>query len=134
MDFGGGYFPTPDAVRPGELARLVEARGHESLFFAEHTHIPASRESPYPPGGELPRKYSHTHDLFIALTAAAMVTSKLRIGSGICLVVERDPIVTAKEVASIITSPEGDLSSASVLAGIARRWVITEPIPARGCG
>ena len=101
MDFGVGYFPTPDAVGPGELARIVETRGHESLFFAEHTHIPASRESPYPAGGELPRKYSHTYDLFIALTAAAMATSKLRIGSGICLVVERDPIVTAKEVASI---------------------------------
>jgi probable F420-dependent oxidoreductase len=101
MDFGIGYFPTGDAVAPGELARMVEERGHESLFFAEHTHIPASRETPYPAGGELPRKYSHTHDLFVALTAAAAATSRLRIGSGICLVVERDPIITAKEVASI---------------------------------
>ncbi len=101
MDFGIGYFPTHDAVGPGEIARLVEARGHESLFFAEHTHIPASRESPYPGDGELPRKYSHTYDLFVALTAAAEATSRLRIGSGICLVIERDPIVTAKEVASI---------------------------------
>jgi probable F420-dependent oxidoreductase len=71
------------------------------LVFAEHTHIPASRESPWPGGGELPRKYSHTYDLFVALTAAAEATSKLRVGSGICLVVERDPIVTAKEVASV---------------------------------
>jgi len=101
MDFGIGYFPTADAVGPGELARLVEERGHESLFFAEHTHIPASRRSPYPAGGELPRKYSHTYDLFVALTAAAAATSRLRIGSGICLVVERDPITTAKEVASL---------------------------------
>ena len=101
MDFGIGYFPTHDAVGPGEIARLVQDRGHESLFFAEHTHIPASRESPYPGGGELPRKYSHTYDLFVALTAAAQATSTLRIGSGICLVVERDPITTAKEVASI---------------------------------
>jgi probable F420-dependent oxidoreductase len=101
MEFGIGYFPTHDAIDPGTFARLVEERGHESLFFAEHTHIPASRESPYPGGGELPRKYSHCYDLFVALTAAAAATSSLRIGSGICLVVERDPIVTAKEVASI---------------------------------
>ena len=101
MDFGIGYFPTHDAVGPGEIARLVEERGHESLFFAEHTHIPASRETPYPGGGELPRKYSHTYDLFVALTAAAAATSRLRVGSGICLVIERDPIITAKEVASI---------------------------------
>ncbi|MGI8429297.1 MAG: LLM class F420-dependent oxidoreductase [Solirubrobacteraceae bacterium] len=101
MNFGVGYFPTHDALSPGAVARLVEEHGHESLFFAEHSHIPASRESPYPGGGELPRKYIHTYDLFVALTAAAEATSALRIGSGICLVVERDPITTAKEVASI---------------------------------
>jgi probable F420-dependent oxidoreductase len=101
MEFGIGYFPTHDAISPGAIARLVQARGHESLFFAEHTHIPAGRESPYPGGGQLPRKYVHTYDLFVALTAAAEATSTLRIGSGICLVVERDPITTAKEVASI---------------------------------
>ncbi|MFZ0040662.1 MAG: LLM class F420-dependent oxidoreductase [Solirubrobacteraceae bacterium] len=101
MDFGIGYFPTHDAMGPGEFARLVEERGHESLFFAEHTHIPASRESPYPGGGELPRKYIHTYDLFVGLTAAAMATSTLRVGTGICLIVERDPITTAKEVASL---------------------------------
>jgi probable F420-dependent oxidoreductase len=101
MEFGIGYFPTHDAVSPGAVARLVEEHGHESLFFAEHTHIPASRESPYPGGGELPRKYSHTYDLFVALAAAAEATSTLRVGSGICLIVERDPIITAKEVASI---------------------------------
>src|SRR5579872_1321612 len=101
MDIGIGYFPTHDAVGPGELARMVEERGYESLFFAEHTHIPASRRSPYPGGGELPRRYYHTYDLFVAMTAAAAATSRLRIGSGICLVIERDPIITAKEVASI---------------------------------
>jgi probable F420-dependent oxidoreductase len=101
VDFGIGYFPTHDAVSPGDLARLVEQRGHESLFFPEHTHIPASRETPYPAGGELPRKYFHTYDLFVALTAAAAATSRLRVGSGICLVIERDPITTAKEVASV---------------------------------
>jgi probable F420-dependent oxidoreductase len=101
MDFGVGYFPTGDAVSPGAVARLVEARGHESLFFAEHSHIPASRESPYPGGEELPRKYFHTYDLFVALTAAAEASSTLRVGSGICLVIQRDPIITAKEVASV---------------------------------
>jgi len=101
MEFGIGYFPTHDAVKPGAFARLVEDRGHESLFFAEHTHIPASRESGYPGGGELPRKYIHTYDLMVGLTAAAEATSRLRVGSGICLVIERDPINTAKEVASI---------------------------------
>jgi probable F420-dependent oxidoreductase len=101
MEFGIGYFPTHDGVRPGELARLVEERGQESLFFAEHTHIPASRESPWVGGGELPRRYSHTYDQFVALTAAAEATSRLRIGSGVTLVTERDPIITAKEVASI---------------------------------
>jgi probable F420-dependent oxidoreductase len=79
----------------------VEERGHQALVFAEHTHIPASRETRWPGGAELPRKYSHTYDLFVALTAAAEATSRLRIGSGICLVVERDPITTAKEVASV---------------------------------
>jgi alkanesulfonate monooxygenase SsuD/methylene tetrahydromethanopterin reductase-like flavin-dependent oxidoreductase (luciferase family) len=101
MEFGIGYFPTDDAAAPSTVARIVEARGHESLFFAEHTHIPASRETPYPAGGGLPRKYSHTYDLFVALAAAAEATSRLRVGSGICLVIERDPITTAKEVASV---------------------------------
>ncbi|MCW2953858.1 MAG: class F420-dependent oxidoreductase [Conexibacter sp.] len=101
MDFGIGYFPTHDAVAPGAVARLVEERGHESLFFAEHSHIPARRDSPYPGGEQLPRKYLHTYDLFVALTAAAVATSKLRVGSGICLVIQRDPIHTAREVASV---------------------------------
>ena len=101
METGVGFFATHDAIGPDSLARLVEERGHESLFFAEHTHIPASRASPYAGGGDLPRKYAHTYDLFVALTAAAVVTTRLRVGSGVCLVVERDPIITAKEVASV---------------------------------
>ena len=101
MDFGVGYFPTHDGMHPGELARLLEERGQTSLHFAEHTHIPASRESPYPSGADLPPKYWHCYDLFVALTAAALATTRLRVGSGICLVIERDPIVTAKEVASV---------------------------------
>jgi probable F420-dependent oxidoreductase len=117
MDFGIGYFPTHDAVSPGAVARLVEQHGHESLFFAEHTHIPASRATPTPGGGELPRKYSHTYDLFVALTAAAEATSTLRVGSGICLVVERDPITTAKEVASI-----DHLSGGRLEFGVGAGW------------
>jgi probable F420-dependent oxidoreductase len=101
MDFGVGYFPTHDGIGPGELARIVEERGQSALHFAEHTHIPASRESPWSGGPVLPRKYFHTYDLFVALTAAAAATTRLRVGSGVCLVVERDPIVLAKEVASV---------------------------------
>jgi probable F420-dependent oxidoreductase len=101
MDTGVAIFPTSDTVEPGALARLVEDRGHEALLFPEHTHIPASRVSPYPAGGDLPRKYSHTYDPFVALMAAAAATRKLRIGTGICLIIERDPITTAKEVASV---------------------------------
>ena len=100
MEFGVAIFPTHDAIRPGDVARLAEERGHESLFFPEHTHIPVDH-SPYPGGGPLPYRYVHTFDLFVALTAAASATSRLRIGSGVCLVIERDPITTAKEVASV---------------------------------
>ena len=104
MDAGIAYFPTHDAVGPGELARLVEARGHRWLMFAEHTHIPASRETPW--GGRegappLPRKYAHTYDPFVASAASLAATSALRVGTGICLVTQRDPIITAKEVASL---------------------------------
>jgi probable F420-dependent oxidoreductase len=101
MDTGVGYFSTHDAMDPAALARLVEDHGQESLFFPEHTHIPAERVSPYPGGGELPRKYIHTFDLFVSVTAALVATTRLRVGSGICLVIERDPITTAKEVASV---------------------------------
>jgi probable F420-dependent oxidoreductase len=101
VEFGIACFATGYGLDPATLARLVEERGHRSLYFPEHTHIPASRETPYPAGGELPRKYAHTYDLFVALTAAATATSTLRVGSGICLVIERDPITTAKEVASV---------------------------------
>ena len=132
MEFGIACFATHDGVQPGALARLVEERGHESLFFPEHTHIPASRDTPYPAGGELPRKYSHTYDLFVALACAAQATSHIRIGSGICLVIQRDPITTAKEVASIDRSPAGGSSSASAPAGTARRWRTTAPTRAGG--
>ena len=101
METGVAIFPTHDAIAPADMARLAEEHGLESLFFPEHTHIPASRESPYPGGPSLPRKYAHTYDLFVAITAAVTATSRLRVGSGVCLVIQRDPIITAKEVASV---------------------------------
>ncbi|WP_199515553.1 LLM class F420-dependent oxidoreductase [Nucisporomicrobium flavum] len=117
MEFGVGYFPTHDGVRPGEVARRVEERGQDALFFAEHTHIPASRESPWGGGAQLPRKYWHTYDLFVSLTAAAEATTRLRVGAGVCLVVERDPIVTAKEVASV-----DHLSGGRLEFGVGAGW------------
>jgi probable F420-dependent oxidoreductase len=117
VKFGIAMFPTDEAVDPATLARLVEQRGFESLFFPEHTHIPASRETPFPAGGELPRQYSRTHDPFVALTAAAMATERLRIGTGICLVIQRDPIITGKQVASL-----DDLSGGRFLFGVGAGW------------
>src|SRR3954468_8324942 len=101
MDFGLTIFPTLDTPPPHDIARLAEERGFEALWFPEHTHIPASRETPYPAGGDLPPEYSRLFDPLIALTAAAMATTTLRLGTGIVLVTERDPIVTAKEVATL---------------------------------
>src|SRR5215470_13586217 len=99
MNVGLVMFATDYAIRPDELAREAEARGFESLWLPEHTHIPVSRRSPWPGGPVLPKEYSHTYDLFVALATAAAVTTRLKVASGICLLVERDPIVTAKEVA-----------------------------------
>jgi len=107
MRFGLGYFPVHYGVPPGELAAAAEERGFSSLLFCDHTHIPTSRQTPYPGGGELPRNYIHTHEVFVACTAAAATTTRLRIGTGVCLVVERDPIVTAKTVASVDQLSEG---------------------------
>src|SRR5579883_1503273 len=87
MHFGVEMFPTDYAMPVTELARAVEERGFESLWFPEHTHIPTSRRSPWPGGSELPKEYSHTLDPFAAFGAAAAVTSTLRLGTGICLVV-----------------------------------------------
>jgi probable F420-dependent oxidoreductase len=100
MEFGVAIFPTHEAIRPGDVARLAEERGQESLFFPEHTHMPADH-SPHPSGRPLPPRYAHTFDLFVAVTAAVATTSRLRVGSGVCLVIQRDPIITAKEVASV---------------------------------
>src|SRR4051794_9950014 len=117
MDFGVGYFPTHDGMSPAAVARLVEESGQSVLFFAEHSHIPASRESAWAGGSELPQKYWHSYDLFVALTAAAEATSRLRVGSGVCLVVERDPITTAKAVASV-----DHLSGGRLEFGVGAGW------------
>jgi len=117
MVIGAGIFATDYAMRPDELARELEQRGYESLWLPEHTHIPASRRSPYPGGGELPKEYWHTHDPFLALTAAAAATKRLRLATGICLIIERDPIVTAKEVASLDM-----LSDGRFIFGIGGGW------------
>lgn len=101
MHIGACIFSTGYSIRIDELARALEERGFESLFVPEHTHIPASRKSPWPGGGDLPKEYWHTLDPFVALTAAAMVTKKLRVGTGIVLLTERDPILTAKEGATL---------------------------------
>src|SRR5260370_5969432 len=113
MDYGVVMFPTEYAIAPDELARALEERGFESVWFPEHTHIPASRRSPWPGGGELPRDYWSSYDPFVALMAAAAATKRLRLGTGICLVIERDPITTAKEVATL-----DRLSGGRVLFGI----------------
>ncbi len=117
MLFGVAMFATDYAIRPDDLARALEERGFESLWVPEHTHIPVSRRSPWPGGAELPKDYWHTHDPFVALTAAATVTKRLKLATGICLVVERDPITTAKEVASLDV-----LSNGRFLFGIGGGW------------
>ena len=101
MKLGAYIFPTDYSIGIVELARALEERGFESLWVTEHTHIPASRLSPWPGGAELPREYSHTLDPFVGLAAAAAVTEKLRLGTGICLLTEHDPILLAKEVATL---------------------------------
>jgi probable F420-dependent oxidoreductase len=117
MHYGLMMFPTDYAIRVDDLAREAEARRFESLWFPEHTHIPASRRSPWPGGPELPKEYWHSHDPFVALATAAAVTRTLKVGTGICLMVERDPITTAKQVASLDV-----LSNGRVLFGIGGGW------------
>ncbi|MGH7326255.1 MAG: LLM class F420-dependent oxidoreductase [Candidatus Rokuibacteriota bacterium] len=117
MDFGVVMFPTDYSMLPGEFARALEERGFESVWFPEHTHIPASRRSPWPAGANLPKEYWSGYDPFVALTIAATATTRLRLGTGICLVIERDPIITAKEVASL-----DRLSGGRFLFGIGGGW------------
>ena len=113
MDIGVLIFATDYSIRTDELAIALEERGFESLFLPEHTHIPASRISPWPGGADLPKDYWHTHDPFVALSYAAAVTKNLKLGTGICLLSQREPIVTAAS------------SLASAAAGTWKRWKTT---------
>ena len=117
MKFGVYMFPTDYAIDPVSLGRAAEGHGFESLFVPEHTHIPTNRRSPFPGGGDLPKEYSHTLDPFVALGAVAAATERLMLGTGICLVIERDPITLAKEVASL-----DFISGGRVLFGIGGGW------------
>ena len=117
MKFGVAIFPTNYAISMTELAPAAEQLGFESLWVAEHSHIPTSRQSPWPGGAELPKHYWHTMDPFVALTAAAIASKTIRVATGICLLVERDPIHTAKETASLDT-----ISGGRFIFGIGGGW------------
>ncbi len=121
MHYSGFYFPTDYGIDPRELAKAMEDRGFESLFFPEHTHIPASRKSAFPGGGDLPKRYVHTHDPFVTCTAAAAATTSLKVGTGICLVPQHEPIVTAKAIASL-----DYFSGGRFLFGIGGGWNVEE--------
>ena len=117
MDFAAAMFFTEYALSATEFAVALEERGFESVWAPEHSHIPLSRRSPFPPGGDLPRKYAEAMDPFVSLTAAAVVTRRLKLGTGVCLVTQRDPIQTAKLVASI-----DQVSGGRFLFGIGAGW------------
>jgi len=117
MHIGAAMFFTDYSMAPGELARALEERGFESVWSPEHSHIPLSRKSAFPSGGDLPKKYYDAMDPFVALMAAAAVTAKIKVGTGVCLVVQRDPIQTAKLVSSI-----DQLSGGRFLFGVGNGW------------
>ena len=117
MRIGAFYFPTDYGINLAELGRALEDRGFDSLFVPEHTHIPTSRKTPWPAGGELPQQYWHTMDPFIALTAAALASKTIRVATGICLLIQRDPIHTAKEAASV-----DNVSGGRFIFGIGGGW------------
>ncbi len=120
MDIGVMMFPTDKSIQPIELARAVEERGFESLWFPEHSHIPTSRQTPW--GGRegappLPEEYWRTHDQFVALAAAAAVTERIKLGTGITLVAQRDPLWLAKEAASLDV-----ISGGRFILGVGYGW------------
>jgi probable F420-dependent oxidoreductase len=121
VDVGLAHFLTDYGMQPAELGRMTEERGFESLLLPEHTHIPVSRQTPYPGGSELPPEYSHTLDPFAALAAIAAVTEHIKIGTGVCLIIQRDPIVVAKEVATV-----DHVSGGRFLFGVGAGWNIEE--------
>jgi probable F420-dependent oxidoreductase len=121
MKFGISTFVNDDSIDTVSLARAIEERGFDALTIAEHTHIPASRESAYPLGGELPSIYYRTLDPFVTLAAAAAVTSRIELITGIALLIQRDPIVTAKEAASIDL-----ISNGRFVFGVGAGWNLEE--------
>ncbi|WP_264992377.1 LLM class flavin-dependent oxidoreductase, partial [Mycobacterium montefiorense] len=121
MKLGVATAITDEGIRPDVLAKALEDRGFDSLVVAEHSHIPASRATPFPAGGELPREYYRCYDPFVALTAAALATSKLLIGPGVLLLPQRDSIQTAKAIASL-----DQISAGRVLLGLGLGWNLEE--------
>ena len=117
MKLGVFSFNTEYSIRPDELALAAEERGFESVWFPEHTHIPASRETPWPAGGELPKEYIHMSDPFVSCAAAAVVTKTIKVGTGISLVIQHDPIALAKTVATV-----DRLSNGRFLFGVGAGW------------
>ncbi|HEX2941905.1 MAG TPA: LLM class F420-dependent oxidoreductase [Rhodopila sp.] len=117
MKFGASMFFTDYSIAPAALARAMEERGFDTLWAPEHSHIPLSRKTPFPLGPELPKRYYDVMDPFVTLTAAAMVTTRLRLGTGICLIAQRDPIQTAKLVASI-----DQVSGGRFVFGVGNGW------------
>ena len=117
LNFGASMFFTDYSMAPGELGKALEERGFESVWAPEHSHIPLSRKTPFPAGGDLPKKYYDAMDPFVTLTMAAAATKKLKVGTGVCLVAQRDPIQTAKLVASI-----DNVSGGRFLFGIGNGW------------
>ncbi len=107
MKYGLTLFPTDYSITPVDVAVEAEARGFESIWFPEHSHIPVDRKSPWPGGAELPKMYYDVLEPFVALAAAAAVTKTIRLGTGICLVVQRDPIQTSKSVATLDRVSDG---------------------------
>src|ERR1700722_14901254 len=121
MRIGVFYFPVHYGIEPAELGRALEERGFESLFLCEHTHIPVSRRTPFPSGGELPKRYKHTHDPFVALSFAAAATKTRKPGPGIALMPQRDPITTAKSVSSL-----DQLSGGRFIFAVGGGWNVDE--------
>src|ERR1700760_3709594 len=117
LHFGASMFFTDYSMAPGELGKSLEERGFESVWAPEHSHIPLTRKSPFPAGGDLPKKYYDAMDPFVSLTTAAAATKTLKVGTGVCLVAQRDPIQTAKLVASI-----DQVSGGRFLFGIGNSW------------
>src|SRR5271170_3754366 len=117
LNFGTSMFFTDYSMAPGELGKALEERRFESVWAPEHSHIPLARKTPFPAGGDLPKRYYDTMDPFVTLTTAAMATKTLKIGTGVCLIAQRDPIQTAKLVASI-----DQISGGRFVFGVGNGW------------